>query len=367
MTLHPIVHLLPRSYQAILKHYPKDCPVPDDQLLRDALEAVHLDFPDYQPCFDSEVNSFDTVISSKNSEFNLLKSDISHKMGQNKMVQTDGKNDLTDPVLTQQNIESTIMLSKSKDENIFQGPQKDTVQSTTNIMSTEVKDETLAKNYIEDFIKDSFHKAYQTTKRAITVLRPESIKSKDVEDGTNDGKKIEAITNYTFSKKKDLDLNSKVNEETTNDRNTEKFIGAIFNTVVSNLSVLSHHENLDNSDSSNQDVQDHNNVNKAIANEDVSSPETSGLSSGVFMLIKSKIASLLGGGEHEKKTTATTTIECGEQCRKPITKYIPEPPVKEENEKKADCQRCENEGIGSSKDGCDCFRVKDCCESQKRL
>lgn len=35
-----------------LKDYPKDCPVSEDQLIRDALEAAHEDFPDYEPCFE---------------------------------------------------------------------------------------------------------------------------------------------------------------------------------------------------------------------------------------------------------------------------------------------------------------------------
>ncbi|CAG9796194.1 unnamed protein product [Diatraea saccharalis] len=35
-----------------LKDYPVDCPVSDEQIIRDALLAAHQDFPDYQPCFE---------------------------------------------------------------------------------------------------------------------------------------------------------------------------------------------------------------------------------------------------------------------------------------------------------------------------
>lgn len=36
-----------------LKDYPKDCPISDEQLIRDALDAAHEDFPDYEPCFEN--------------------------------------------------------------------------------------------------------------------------------------------------------------------------------------------------------------------------------------------------------------------------------------------------------------------------
>jgi hypothetical protein len=51
-----------------LKDYPKDCPVSDDQLIRDALEAAQQDFPDYQPCFEIYKNDKDNLSKKESSK-----------------------------------------------------------------------------------------------------------------------------------------------------------------------------------------------------------------------------------------------------------------------------------------------------------
>lgn len=50
-----------------LKDYPKDCPVSDEQLIRDALEAAHEDFPDYEPCFEAYDGKQKDIEEKRNS------------------------------------------------------------------------------------------------------------------------------------------------------------------------------------------------------------------------------------------------------------------------------------------------------------